>query len=516
MPFCTNCGKESKGPFCTNCGVRIPVKEAAPIQPLSVTEESPLFVQTGKPKKNNLWVLLALAAVLVCVAAVFFIKNFRKPEQPHNVFKSAGGGQLVIANSTTAVCPEDTAVPETSERIAVTESAPTATDPARDENAVRFTTKRFDYNYAIGNKIFFSDASRVFYYENGIRHDICPRGSEHYAANGETLYTISGGNTVIAVDIVTGNSKKLFSVNAYQAEICGATQDELYIGTQASEEDWWGYTVSAYDLNGTVLRTYGKGLDADMTDGYLFLFNHVSDLRPQSATVIQAETQKTVYKTSDDMYTWAVEIIDGVVYSMEVSDIFYEPSAKVNLCRIGPEGRTILTTVPDGFDGNYSFFQLNHGYALVETYEPIRRWWCYSIPEGKEITIPFDDSYIETDINGNLYCVKDNVIYRKNASGDFVQMQSLPSSGNVNPSLGSCYIIADINGNLYCEKDSVVYRQDANGDFIQVLTMPSLDTGNSIFPEESSSLDAVFGDYIYYTHCFPGGYEICSFYAPLP
>lgn len=410
MPYCTNCGMPVSGNFCNNCGTKV-FFDAAPMQPQQPAAQE-IITPVQKTKVNLLpWILLA-AVVVIAIAVIALILN----GQSMNDQIMQPSGEPPVFTAASPISPAETVSgTQPIEASAETEYSSPETDPTIAEEAALFSTN----NYTIGDKVFFSNSSGIFYFEGANRYNIYPEESPIFASDGKTLYTVSNRNTIVQVDVETGDANTLFRVDAYNAIVCGATQEEIYIGTQQSEEDWWGYTVSAYSHSGTILRSYGSNLDPEMQDGYLILSSYRSDVRPQSVTVIQADTQKTVYETSDTILSWDVQIIDGAVYSLEIEDFFNDQSASMKLQRITSAGKELLLSFDAFASGFNACGTMSNGILSLIDFSSPESNCCYRIPDCSKILPPFDAVSVCGDQNGNVYCEKDGTVYRQDSSGTF-------------------------------------------------------------------------------------------------
>lgn len=80
MKYCPNCGKpvDDAHPFCSSCGYKFPTFDAAPVNNSYAYQTPPEFIQVPdktKGSKRALIIALAAAAVLVILAALFFVTN---------------------------------------------------------------------------------------------------------------------------------------------------------------------------------------------------------------------------------------------------------------------------------------------------------------------------------------------------------------------------------------------------------------------------------------------------------
>lgn len=396
MIVCPNCGTANEGAVCTNCGMSLVV-----------------YAEPVKTSKKSLipWIIVLSVLVISLAGLIVYLA----------LIKQDGGK-----------------APENTEPVVLS---------GIEENYPKFSSGIS----VIDGKAFFYDENGIICYEGPERKIIYPSNTWNFVTDGKSVITSSDNNSVIRVDVETSSIETLFRVEAYSTAIIGATADRIFIGTQASENEWFGYTISAYDYDGNKLKGYGDYLDGYMENGILILYNYRTDVSATAYQVIDPTDDTVLYKTKSDMLSWGVHYSNGKIYTIEVPENMYEADYSVKFSRIDPDGTVTTLRTFDVKKGtyNYSFYFESLGPNAVATIYNFDNGAAryFNLETNEELVTPFD-SEIRLDSEGIPYCVVDNDVYRQSADGTYNFSTSI--SG------WDAYVYFIVGDYIYYTSDSLV------------------------------------------------------------
>lgn len=163
------------------------------------------------------------------------------------------------------------------------------------------------YVAADGIYMMFEGQETLLYSGNFQRIPLC--------TDGKLLYAVDQAGNVLQLDLTDGSVKELFNVGP-TADVLGASEDVLYIGRQEDENDWWGYDLCVYSLDGVLLEELGTDLDVSMVDGILCCTDFRSDVRTVPFRAYDREGRLVV--EADEV--WNFSVLNGAVYYFALED----------------------------------------------------------------------------------------------------------------------------------------------------------------------------------------------------
>ena len=163
------------------------------------------------------------------------------------------------------------------------------------------------YVAADGIYMMFEGQETLLYSGNFQRLPLC--------TDGKLLYAVDQSGNVLQLDLTDGSVKELFNVGP-TADVLGASEDVLYIGRQEDENDWWGYDLCVYSLDGVLQEELGTDLDVSMADGILCCTDFRSDVRTVPFRAYDREGK--LVAEADEV--WNYSVLNGAVYYFALED----------------------------------------------------------------------------------------------------------------------------------------------------------------------------------------------------
>ena len=258
---------------------------------------------------------------------------------------------------------------------------------------------------------------------------LCSGSFQRYlCTDGVLLYAVNQDGNVLQLNLTDGSVKELFNVGT-TADVLGASEDVIYIGYQEYGNDWLGYDLCVYSLDGELQDELGEELYASMEDGILCYINFRSD--PQTTPFRAYGRDGKLIVEADEVWNYSVQ--NGTVYYSALKD-----------------GETL----GDFLEGNGCEMVLyradrSNGVVELKTFESVNTWITfygdvlyvdghfYSLEDGAELTGGiYDKVFVSGDINnrvigkdsmGKWYCFDPMGLsfFRENDSGEMVDCGKL-------------------------------------------------------------------------------------------
>ena len=276
------------------------------------------------------------------------------------------------------------------------------------------------YVAADGIYMMFEGQETLLYSGNFQRIPLC--------TDGKLLYAVDQAGNVLKLDLTDGSVKELFNVGP-TADVVGASEDVLYIGRQEDENDWWGYDLCVYTLDGVLQEKLGEDLGVHMEDGILCCYAFHSDMR---TVPFQAyDRSGTLIVDAEEM--WSHSVQNGAVYYLALDDGYtmanYDPDCTTSVYRVDANGTTVIST----FDGD------PYGRFCADTI--LVNGELYSLETGKALPHSLTESLFDVSSNSYnrsagkdqagkwySYDTREYTFWRENADGELVECGKLPAS----------------------------------------------------------------------------------------
>lgn len=315
----------------------------------------------------------------------------------------------------------------------VTKDPYTPVVPLYDTEKTGFSSGVF--SVIIDNRVYYANPDGIYRMYEG-REALLYSGSftEHWVCtDGKLLYAVDAAGDVIRLDLISGNVTKLFNAGLF-AYVVGASDEVLYLGLQEDENDWWGYDVCAYSLDGVLQKELGTDLDVSMMDGILCCSDFRSDVRTVPFRAYDRNGVQIV--DAAEMSTYCVS--NGAIYYTGLNEGYtWENVTELDpyawgLFRVDGSGTSILAVLPGG-----SAFGGFSG-------DTVLRWGekMYDMENGTELPrnlvdsllcpIHFMNCEVGKDENGKWYSIDlgDATVLRENDAGELILCDNCPELAN--------------------------------------------------------------------------------------
>lgn len=283
----------------------------------------------------------------------------------------------------------------------------------------------------VEDAVYYSSGSGIYRIVNGVKTQLLQGDFkyDHFCTNGELLYAANSKGELICYDIAEGTGRVLAQLDGcsglYEVQLFAVDNTGIfYVGTQESDEDWFGYTVTGFDVNGNRVFNYGSNWNCVQSEGMILFSGFRSDVSPFRLTVLDENGGYILHEEAS--IVWGGAMADDAFYYVTVPEDYWK----------GPHDCAVRCLTRDGSNTELYHLHVDAGGSasagVSGNMVTISDWNTgeilrYDLKTGNSVSMPEEAAkagvyWIYRDSEGKLYFTDDNGnLYRENAAGEFVK-----------------------------------------------------------------------------------------------